>query len=534
MSSARQLQRKIKRKVRPSGILMSREPIYIFTAVCNKIKWLYAIMIWIPIADLIEIHGCDYFDTVDLTGSKRFSNGSYLYERVLIPPYLTGEYDYEIIFDGHRINVPQHVRGCVCQMKACIRFCCHPQHLLVFNKRECTSVQPETISYSPYVNITLDHHKVVQKNITAEFVAQHGLPIPCAIHYALHPEQDVADNWSLFENGTLLRHYDRNYMSKMDYCLQPEKFDGHYKLTVHNCGIAVAEKWDKIMCRYVMICSIICIILTIFVYVLLPKLQKLHGKCFICYLLSLGVGCTALIIDQVGDWEYCLTTGYVGYFAIMAAFLWLAIMSFDLWNTFRGTIRHMTKAPFFLSYNIIAWSTALVLLAIVYAMDFIATEDTPLLWIPGVGYYSCWIKTEDWPAMIYFYGPMMLLIIFNVSMFIPTAVRIYKTQKEFQNIVGQARHRKMVNEWQTFSLFLRLFVIMGVTWIFEICSYLSSNHSTLRKFFIVADLLNSAQGILIFGLFVLKPSVWKLLLNRCSRPSLPYYWELRKLQSDTS
>ncbi|XP_030375651.1 LOW QUALITY PROTEIN: G-protein coupled receptor Mth-like [Scaptodrosophila lebanonensis] len=468
-------------------------------------------MIWIPIADLIEIHGCDYFDTVDLTGSKRFSNGSYLYERVLIPPYLTGEYDYEIIFDDHRINVPQHVRGCVCQMKACIRFCCHPQHLLVFNKRECTSVQPETISYSPAA--------------WAPNTLCHPLCTP--------PGTGCRRNWSLFENGTLLRHYDRNYMSKMDYCLQPEKFDGHYKLTVHNCGIAVAEKWDKIMCRYVMICSIICIILTIFVYVLLPKLQKLHGKCFICYLLSLGVGCTALIIDQVGDSEYCLTTGYVGYFAIMAAFLWLAIISFDLWNTFRGTIRHMTKA-LFLSYNIIAWSTALVLLAIVYAMDFIATEDTPLLWIPGVGYYSCWIKTEDWSAMIYFYGPMMLLIIFNVSMFIPTAVRIYKTQKEFQNIVGQARHRKMVNEWQTFSLFLRLFVIMGVTWIFEICSYLSSNHSTLRKFFIVADLLNSAHGILIFGLFVLKPSVWKLLLNRCSRPSLPYYWELRKLQSDTS
>ena len=62
------------------------------------------------------------------------------------------------------------------------------------------------------------------------------------------------------------------------------------------------------------------------------------------------------------------------------------------------------------------------------------------------------------------------------------------------------------------GLFLRLFLVMGVTWTAEIISYYLSE--SFQKFFYVTDFLNLIQGFLIFALFVLKAKVKKLIMKR--------------------
>ncbi|XP_046868411.1 probable G-protein coupled receptor Mth-like 2 [Drosophila willistoni] len=79
--------------------------------------------------------------------------------------------------------------------------------------------------------------------------------------------------------------------------------------------------------------------------------------------------------------------GYVGYFSILAAFFWLNVMSFDLWNSF----------PF------------------------------------------------DWSGMVYFYGPIWILIIFNTTLFILTAFQIMKVKKELRNIVKHHERKQKLN-----------------------------------------------------------------------------------------
>lgn len=62
-----------------------------------------------------------------------------------------------------------------------------------------------------------------------------------------------------------------------------------------------------------------------------------------------------------------------------------------------------------------------------------------------------------------------------------------------------------------FGLFLRLFIVMGVTWAMEVISWIIDPESWV---FYLSDACNSIQGLLIFILFVMKPKVKKLLLNR--------------------
>lgn len=63
----------------------------------------------------------------------------------------------------------------------------------------------------------------------------------------------------------------------------------------------------------------------------------------------------------------------------------------------------------------------------------------------------------------------------------------------------------------SFTLYLRLFIVMGVTWSMEGISFLISKNS---DFFLLTDICNTIQGVLIFVLFVMKRRVLRLIKKR--------------------
>ena len=62
-----------------------------------------------------------------------------------------------------------------------------------------------------------------------------------------------------------------------------------------------------------------------------------------------------------------------------------------------------------------------------------------------------------------------------------------------------------------FSLYLRLFIVMGVTWLAEVISFALN---LPEEYSYVTDVLNSLHGFFIFFLFVWKPKVRKLIVKR--------------------
>ncbi|XP_070069729.1 G-protein coupled receptor Mth-like [Drosophila takahashii] len=119
----------------------------------------------------------------------------------------------------------------------------------------------------------------------------------------------------------------------------------------------------------------------------------------------------------------------------------------------------------------------------------------------------CWISTQYSSAIIYFYGPMFLLVMFNLVMFIVTVTRIIDLRWNLEHDLKR-KHEPIV---ENFFFFFRLFIIMGLSWIFEIISYLVQSNKFWSDIFIVADYFNWAQGIIIFVLFILRGSTLKHL-----------------------
>ncbi|XP_022210857.2 probable G-protein coupled receptor Mth-like 11 [Drosophila obscura] len=447
-----------------------------------------------------DIPDCDFFDTVNITSSLKAENGSYRYEKLTVPASLTGEYDYVIQHDGDRSRVPKHIRGCVCKLRPCIRFCCPMEKRM--RSFKC-SKKGNSLSYNMTLEIMQHDGTLAWKHILRDMFVQEDLPLPCKTHFLLNNEKS-RDLWTLFENGTLLRQYDQMYLSKQEYCLQPRKANNrtyyNYTIAPYNCAIEPSRSM-----AFVKSVTVIFMTITIALYLYLPRFRSLHGKCcnlyFICLAASFLLNVFSMFDIFCSRSVVCRINGYAGYFAVMATFLWLSVISFDVWRRF--ALRRLQEFKKnsrirFLNYNLIVWSTAAVLTLGILVVDFSVKFNFENPSTPGVGVYTCWIYTEGWSAMYYFYSPLLILMLLNGTMFALTTRYIYVENKKNQRVLNKNERQRKSRNKANYRVYLRLFIIMGGSWILEIIGYVCTLENILEHFVTVSDIVNCSQGIIIF------------------------------------
>ncbi|XP_033244341.1 probable G-protein coupled receptor Mth-like 11 isoform X1 [Drosophila miranda] len=452
-----------------------------------------------------DIPDCNFFDTVNLTNSWKFPNGSYSYRGLIIPPSLTGEYDYEIQFDGASRSVASHTRGCVCRVKPCIRFCCPLSKVMQYNR--CSPQSQNKYAYNMTLDITQDNGTVTSKHVVEDFVVQEDLPLPCSNHYALNRHKYTTDLWTLYENGTLFRQYDKIYLSKQDYCLQPrrsrEQIGYNYTIVPYNCSIDP----DRTM-AYVKAISVLFMAITIAVYLWLPQFQSLHGKCCNLYFICLTATFLLNVFSIFNVFESkmaCSINGYAGYFATMATFLWLSVICFDAWSRIvmrRSQGLQEAGRRSFLNYNLIVWSIAGALTLVVFLVDrlvpYSSKLDKTLTLVPAVGVFSCWILAQGWSGMLYFYSPLAILLSFNLTIFSVTTRHIYVLDKISSKKLNGIEQKQMSKNRANYGVYLHLFIIMGGSWVLEIVAFICETQKVCKPLIVAADIIKCSQGIIIF------------------------------------
>lgn len=454
---------------------------------------------------------CSVRNSINITGAVNLINGNYKLGSIEYSHDIVGWYDYESINMTHKKDTAGHLRACICNQRSCIRMCCPINQMFVSESFECSSIN-ETISTT--FNITTSNGKVKRVDILKNFEIIYGRV--CDSSYFLTPSIYPEDEWKLDENGSI--HLSNGLIiTKEEYCLSPTYEDNSTELTINPllCFKDVENVKSRIY-GYAMILSLPFMVITILIYMIIPELRNLHGKSLSCYLLGLVVGysCLGYILVQNGivpTDSKCKALGYVSYFSFMASFFWLSVISFDLWWNFRGTqgINKSKEWKRFLLYSLYSWGMATIFLIILLV---VANSNVPSIYHHGIGVGQCWLETKKWITLAYFYGPIIIIIGFNISMFIMTSMKIHTVQKEMARIIAKEdSHRNLHKEKAKFGLFLRLFIVMGVTWSMEIVSWFLESWEWL---FYVSDICNAIQGLIIFSLFVMKAKVKHLILKR--------------------
>uniref|UniRef100_A0A034WFR6 Putative G-protein coupled receptor Mth-like 3 n=1 Tax=Bactrocera dorsalis TaxID=27457 RepID=A0A034WFR6_BACDO len=451
---------------------------------------------------LADIRNCDFKDTVSLVNIRPNKQGAYEYGGISIPKNLTANYDYEELADGTRVTRSAHTRGCACKLKQCIQLCCMPQQLLDKQTMKCVTPNDLSLEYLPELEIFSEDLDSTLVDVNEAFIPQQQLP--CDNFAILSPWEFEDDAYILFENASILHTINDELILYRDYCLTPYWYNNTVSLNPIICYAKTAPT-TYVNLSFLAI-SVPFLLATIWVYLYVPQLRCLHNSCLICFLATFAIG-TALLSSTAWityGMEACRIIGTTCYFFMISAFFWLNITCFDLWLSIRGIryeLQLYNPRLHFLYYSIYVWTAAVIFTVIAVTIEHSNINDA---WKPGIGIGQCFIKSAS--AMLYFHGPSGLLIIFNIFFFILSVNDLYQIKDANYKI-------KSDNSQQyNFATFVRLFIIMGISWIMEVIPYITPiNNSNIFKIF---NIINTSQGIIIFGVLVLKPRVLMLLKSR--------------------
>ncbi|XP_044730584.1 G-protein coupled receptor Mth2-like [Chrysoperla carnea] len=341
----------------------------------------------------------------------------------------------------------------------------------------------------------IENKKCINKSEN-DFKCEHG-------KYAIHETELKFKNGSIYINT-----YDDNWEGfTSDYCLTTIRNKGIEEISALVCFPDYETEYlqgqfsitnPRII---ISIISVIFALLTFLVYCLVPDLRDLQGKCIMSFLICLSVGYTWLTINQLNVLDnespfVCYMEAFMLYFWMIATFFWLNVICINVWRNVR--LHHITISDptMFKIFNFYAWGmTALMFLILIVA------HHTPSDFLnPNIGVTTCWLS-GDLESWTFFYGPILCLLIINTILFIITGLYLWSDYS------GLAPTSKIVSHRYKCLLYLKIFIVMGVTWLCEPISFLvdTVKEDPKEEYILlnIVDYINLLQGVFIFIILVL-------------------------------
>ena len=97
---------------------MNRRSVVKVVSIITFITILTSVLVY----NFMKVDNCRFHDSINITGSYQFRNGSREFENEIFHQEFTKQFDY-IIVNGTKKTVDLHLRGCICAFKSCIRIC---------------------------------------------------------------------------------------------------------------------------------------------------------------------------------------------------------------------------------------------------------------------------------------------------------------------------------------------------------------------------------------------------------------------------
>lgn len=252
--------------------------------------------------------------------------------------------------------------------------------------------------------------------------------------------------------------------------------------------------------------SILSFTLVLVTYTLFKELRTLPG----IYLMNL---CLALLLadslylanGHVNAKIACAIIAVLLHYFSLVSFTWMSIIAFETWKVF-SEIRVQHRRPnrrencFKLSRRIsTGWLPALVFVIVCVSLD-----QSNAVKVHYGGLKGCWINNST--ANFFFFAvPLAFSISFNAVCFALTVKAVRKTNIHARRATHEAAKRK------TAAVFLKIFILMGFTWIFGFLTMLVSQY--FKYPFIIFTTL---QGLYIVLAFVFTSRVKQMYRSlRC-------------------
>ncbi|XP_071563288.1 G-protein coupled receptor Mth2 [Temnothorax nylanderi] len=330
--------------------------------------------------------------------------------------------------------------------------------------------------------------------------------------FLMDPNMSDHDNFTVIhedDTAWLLPDIDHEKIPADRFCIaKSARSEGEIALACFDelMDESVTKTWKNTLICIVSIISAIFLIATLAIYVILPELRELQDKAMMAAVTTLAVSYTVLSIQHLrpnleDDYVICVSLGFILYFAFMSAFFWLNIVAFNVWRCVWFKNFRIRDQSLFYAYCVWGWGGPTCFLIAALTTHHISGNHLR----PGFGEFACWFSgvIETW---VYFYGPIAILLMLNMIYLGMTSWRLWHQYRDYTGSKLRVLRFKCL-------LYIKLVLVMGITWIFELLSFAIG--SRMDEFWIPTDLLNGLQGFIIFLLLVAtRKRVRKLLAKK--------------------
>ncbi|XP_070185576.1 uncharacterized protein [Littorina saxatilis] len=290
-------------------------------------------------------------------------------------------------------------------------------------------------------------------------------------------------------------NYSQNYTQTVTTRVQNATFT--FSLTeavISTCGICI---------------SLVALAVTIFVYASLKPLRNIPGQNLLSLVCSLFLADVLLLVAPSAGEEFvaCAVIAGLMHYCFLSSFLWMNVMAVDVWFTFSKAFVKAgdrgKSSKRFIIYSSYAWLTpaAFVLSAVLLQ---VLKPDSSLS--PRYGLGICWLANKH-ALLLFFAAPLFLLLLLNIIFFLISARNISRAKSKTARMLGKDEEGRM-------GIYVKLTVVMGITWVFGFLAVLVPNNQVLTYCFVV---MNTLQGLFICLSFVFTKKVLHLLKDNNRR-----------------
>lgn len=174
--------------------------------------------------------------------------------------------------------------------------------------------------------------------------------------------------------------------------------------------------------------SLICLLLHMAIFIALP--QKRNIPSMNLFSLTLALFASDLIFQCFFHYNnltiFCQIFSALLYYFLCAAFIWMNVMSIDIFRTFRSSTYKIKSKRVFIHYSFYAWVCPVFSTSLVVLVDHFASED--FFFIPDLGSERCWFNNK-WGHAVFFTIPAGLIVIVNMFLYGFSVWCIYKQRK---------------------------------------------------------------------------------------------------------
>ena len=205
----------------------------------------------------------------------------------------------------------------------------------------------------------------------------------------------------------------------------------------------------------------------------------------------------------------CYTVAVVIHWAFLAAFCWMTVIGWDILNMFKATSdfqRIDQGHKKFVFYSLYSWGFPTVACCVALAVDH---SNVDLIWGRAFAKYLCWFSGKV-GLLLFFVSPVALQILINIIIFIACCFYLQRSKMPAGR-TSMEQHE----ERQRFWLYLKLLILMGITWVVGFL-VIPLDSDVLWYIFII---LNASQGILLLILYVLGKRTRQRLTETLSKLS---------------